>query len=231
MSIRRSCLVIPILFLAVTASSAGPVSESSGTTDFQRDVRPILSNSCFQCHGPDAKTRMADLRLDTREGAFAQRENGSPIVPGDSDASLLYQRITHENQMMRMPPGYSKKKLTKEQIEILKSWIEQGGSWDQHWSFKAIERVEPPAVKNEAWVRRPLDRFILARLEKDGLTPAPEADKRTLARRVALDVTGLPRPRHLEGFLSDTSEHAYDKLVDRLLDSKHWGGTPRPLLA
>ena len=224
MSIRRLCLVIPILFLAVTASSAGPVSESSGTADFQRDVRPILSNSCFQCHGPDAKTRMADLRLDTREGAFAQRENGSPIVPGDSDASLLYQRITHENQMMRMPPGYSKKELTKEQIEILKSWIEQGASWDQHWSFKALERLEPPAVKNEAWVRRPLDRFILARLEKDGLTPAPEADKRTLARRVALDVTGLPPdPGTLESFLSDTSEHAYDKLVDRLLDSKHWG--------
>ena len=224
MSIRRSCLVIPILFLAVTASSAGPVSESSGTADFQRDVRPILSNSCFQCHGPDAKTRMADLRLDTREGAFAQRENGSAIVPGDSDASLLYQRITHENQMMRMPPAYSKKELTKEQIDVLRRWIEEGASWNQHWSFKAIERVEPPAVKNEAWVLRPLDRFILARLEKDGLTPAPEADKRTLARRVALDVTGLPPdPGTLESFLGDASEHAYEKLVDRLLDSKHWG--------
>ena len=224
MAIRPSCLVIPILFFAVTASSPVPVSESSRTIDFQRDVRPILSDNCFQCHGPDKGTRMAELQLDTRDGAFAKRANGTTIVPGDPEASLLYKRITHENEVMRMPPAYSKKELTKEQIEILKSWIQQGASWDQHWAFKAITRPKLPAVKNEAWVRSPLDRFVLTRLEKEGLTPAPEADKRTLARRVALDLTGLPPdPGTLESFLSDTSEQAYEKLVDRLLDSKHWG--------
>ena len=224
MSIRPSCLVIPILFLAVTASSTVPVSESSRTIDFQRDVRPILSDNCFQCHGPDKGTRMAELRLDTQDGAFAKRANGTTIVPGDPEASLLYKRITHENEMMRMPPTYSKKELAKEQIGILRRWIAEGASWDQHWSFKAITRPEPPAVKNEAWVRSQLDRFVLTRLEKEGLTPAPEADKRTLARRVALDLTGLPPdPGTLESFLSDTSEDAYEKLVDRLLDSRHWG--------
>ena len=224
MSMRPLCLVIPILFVAVTASSPVPVSESSRTIDFQRDVRPVLSDNCFQCHGPDKGTRMAELRLDTQEGAFAKRANGTTIVPGDPEASLLYKRITHENEMMRMPPAYSKKELAKEQIGVLRRWIEEGASWDQHWSFKAITRPKPPAVKNETWVRSPLDRFVLSRLEAEGLAPAPKADKRTLARRVALDLTGLPPdPGTLESFLHDTSEDAYEKLVDRLLDSKHWG--------
>ena len=224
MSIRQSCLVIPILFLAARASSAVPVSESSRTVDFQRDVRPILSDNCFQCHGPDKAARMAELRLDTRNGAFAKRANGTTIVPGDQEASLLSKRITHENEMMRMPPRYSKKELSKEQIDVLQRWIEEGASWDQHWSFKAFERPDSPAVKNETWVRGPLDRFVRARLEAEGLAPAPEADKRTLARRVALDLTGLPPdPGTLESFLSDPSERAYENLVDRLLDSKHWG--------
>ena len=213
------CFVLGML-LAGTPSWAASIDP----VDFQRQVRPILSDNCFACHGPDAETRMADLRLDTREGAFAQRQNGSPVIPGDFNTSLLYQRVTHQNETLRMPPAHSKKELTEEQIEILKSWIEQGASWDQHWSFKAVKRPEPPAVKNEAWVRSPLDRFILARLEKEGLTPAPEADKGALARRVALDITGLPPdPGTLESFLSDTSDRAYQKLVDRLLDSKHWG--------
>ena len=214
-----TCFALGIMFGGTPSRAA-----SIDPIDFQRQVRPILSDNCFACHGPDAKTRMADLRLDIREGAFTQRQNGSPVIPGDFNASLLYQRITHQNEMLRMPPTHSKKELTEDQIDVLKRWIVEGASWDQHWSFKAIKRPAPPAVKNEAWVRRPLDRFILARLEKEGLAPAPEADKRTLARRVALDVTGLPPdPGTLESFLSDTSEHAYEKLVDRLLDSKHWG--------
>ena len=224
MPIRHSRLSILILFFAVTASSAAPVSESSPTVDFQREVRPILSDNCFQCHGPDKGTRMAELRLDTREGAFAKRPNGPAIVPGDLEASLLYPRITHENESMRMPPAYSRKKLTKEQIDLLRRWIEQGASWDQHWSFKRIEQPESPVVKTETWVRSPLDRFILARLEAEGLTPAPEADRRALVRRVALDLTGLPPdPGTLKGFLDDTSPRAYEKLVDRLLGSRHWG--------
>ena len=225
MSIRHPSPVIAIVFLAVTASSAAQVSESSRTVDFQRDVRPILSDNCFQCHGPDEGTRTAALRLDTEEGAFARRPNGTIIAPGDLEASLLYQRITHENERMRMPPpALSNKTLSTEQIDVLRRWIEEGASWDQHWSFKRIERHAPPAVNNEAWVRSPLDRFVLARLEAEGLAPAPEADRRTLARRVALDLTGLPPdPGTLESFSSDTSDQAYEKLVDRLLDSKHWG--------
>ncbi len=224
MLIAHSCLVILILPLVVTTSSAAPVLESTGTIDFQRDVRPILADNCFQCHGPDKGTRLAELRLDTQEGAFAKRPNGTTIVPSDSEASLLYQRITHANEIMRMPPIYSKKELAKEQIDVLRNWIEQGASWDQHWSFKTVDRPEPPEVKNKTWARNPLDLFILERLQAQGLTPAPEVNKRTLARRVALDLTGLPPdPGTLKSFLHDNSEGAYEKLVDRLLDSKHWG--------
>ena len=208
------------LMLANTQVSAG----ATEAVDFQRQVRPILSDNCFACHGPDAKTRMADLRLDTREGAFAQRENGSPIVPRDSDASLLYQRIKHENEILRMPPAYSKKKLSEDQIDVLKRWIEQGASWDRHWSFQTLKRPELPTVKREEWSRNGIDRFILARLEAKGLASAPEADRRTLARRVALDVTGLPpEPELVEAFVNDTSQNAYEALVNQLLESPHWG--------
>ena len=223
MSIRFLSRVIPILSLAITASLAA-ASSTKPAVDFQRDVRPILSDNCFPCHGPDKAVRMADLRLDTQEDAFAKRAHGTPIVPGDAEASLLYQRIAHENELKRMPPALSEKKLTTEQMDVLRRWIEDGASWDQHWSFKAIERLDPPGVKDETWVRSPLDRFILARLEAEGLVPAPEADKRSIARRVALDLTGLPPdPGILEGFLRNASEEAYEELVDRLLESNHWG--------
>ena len=218
---RRLCLVILLLFLPIVASSAATVSESLPNIDFQRNVRPILADNCFKCHGPDKDSRMAGLRFDTEEGAFAKRPNGTLIVPENLNASLLYKRVTHENETMRMPPVYSHKTLTKEQIDILRKWIEQGASWDQHWSFKTIEQPKPPEMEEDL---HPLDRFILARLEKENLTPAPEADKNTLARRVALDLTGLPPdPGTLKTFLHDTSERSYEKLVDTLLDSKHWG--------
>ena len=216
---------IAILLLCVGVSAAAAPKTDSGTTvDFQRDVRPILSDNCFLCHGPDKGARMAELRLDTREGAFARRDSGSPIVPGDSAASLLYKRITHENEVLQMPPAHSKKALTDEQIGILKRWIDEGASWDQHWAFQPLERPDPPEVSAEEWARNPLDRFVLARLEQEGLSPAPEAGKATLARRAALDLTGLPPdPGLLDGFLSDTSENAYEKLVEKLLESRHWG--------
>ena len=212
------------LVLGLTVASAEPADSGSATIDFQRDVRPILSDHCFQCHGPDQATRVAELRLDTRQGVFSERDNGIPVAPGNPAASLLYQRISHAEAAMRMPPAHSRKPLKTEQIERLRKWIEEGASWDQHWSFKAIRRSEPPPVKNESWVRNPLDRFVLARLEAVGLAPAPEADKRTLARRVALDLTGLPPdPGTLDGFLSDDSGQAYENLVDHLLQSRHWG--------
>ena len=194
------------------------------TVDFQREVRPILADNCFRCHGPDESTRQVRLRLDTEDGAFAVRPNGRPVVPGSPSSSLLYQRVTHDNEQLRMPPATANKTLTDEQIDILQRWIEQGASWDQHWSFKTIAKSTLPAVRNESWVRNPIDRFVLAELNAAGLDPAPEADKRTIARRVALDLTGLPPdPALLERFLADSSDRAYETLVEELLASVHWG--------
>ena len=207
-------------------------AEPAPAVDFQRDVRPILSDNCFACHGPDEATREADLRLDTRDGALSprppagrsNRPRDPAVVPGDIDASLLVERINHTDPLRRMPPEVSQKALSGEQVETLTRWIEQGAPWDEHWSFAAIDRPTPPDVDNEAWARDPLDRFILARLETEELSPAEEADRRSLARRAALDLTGLPPdPGTLATFLGDTEDGAYERLVDRLLASPHWG--------
>ncbi len=208
------------------------MAEPAPAVDFQRDVRPILSDNCFACHGPDEATREADLRLDTRDGAFSarppagrsNRPRGPAVVPGDTGASLLVERINQTDPLRRMPPEVSQKSLSGEQVETLTRWIEQGAPWDEHWSFAAIDRPTPPDVDNEAWARDPLDRFILARLETEELSPAEEADRRSLARRAALDLTGLPPdPGTLAIFLGDTEDGAYERLVDRLLASPHWG--------
>lgn len=230
MSFRDSNLALSVCSLAILTAAAGTHARAAGgqagaePVDFQRDVRPILADNCFQCHGPDEGSRQAELRLDTQDGALAARPRGAAVVPTDVDASTLYQRITHQDDRRRMPPVASNKTLSDEQIDLLRRWIAEGASWDQHWSFVEIARAAPPAVTDEAWVRNPVDRFILSRLEAEGLAPAAAADKRTLARRVALDLTGLPPdPGTLATFLSDTSETAYETLVDRLLDSRHWG--------
>ena len=217
MVIRR-CFAVSILFLTGTGAALAQV-------DFQRDVRPILADNCFQCHGPDEGSRWAGLRLDIQDSAFGERPDGRVIAPGEPEKSLLYWRISHEDEAYRMPPSeMTQKTLSPEQIEVLRRWIEEGASWDQHWSFEPVDRVDPPAVADEPWIHNPIDRFVLARLEAEGLAPAPEADKRTLARRVALDLTGLPPdPGALASFLSDTSELAYETLVDKLLASRHWG--------
>ncbi len=229
----RPFLLATVIAVCSPATSLGAAAaEPASAVDFQRDVRPILSDNCFACHGPDEATREADLRLDTRNGAFSprppagrsNRPRGPAVVPGDTGASLLVERINHSDPLRRMPPEVSQKSLSGEQIEALTRWIEQGAAWDEHWSFAAIERPAPPAVDDNAWARDPLDRFILARLEAEELTPAGEADRRTLARRAALDLTGLPPdPGTLATFLDDTEEGAYERLVDRLLASPHWG--------
>ena len=196
----------------------------ANAVDFQKDVRPILSNACFQCHGFDPGSRMAGLRLDTKEGAFAERKSGRAIVPGDPSASLLWQRIDHQTAAKRMPPEYSHKTLTADQKATLRSWIEQGAPWKEHWAFAAPERRDPPAVRQQDWVRNPIDRFILAKLETAGLAPAAEADRRTMARRLALDLTGLPpEPAVVEAFLKDPAPDSYEKLVDRFMAMPHWG--------
>jgi len=223
-NVRIFCCLLWILCLSLSKLSAQQVPAKSPGVDFQRVVRPILSDACFHCHGPDKNTRMVDLRLDTKEGAFSARDNGTPIVPSNLQASLVYQRITDPDPARRMPPEYSNRVLTSEQKETIKRWIEEGAPWKEHWSFVPPVRTELPTVKTKGWVRNPIDRFILARLEAAGLQPAPEADRRTLIRRVSLDLTGLPPdPYEVEAFVNDKSKAAYEKLVDELLTSNRWG--------
>jgi hypothetical protein len=171
--------------------------------DFHRDVRPILSDNCFTCHGPDEKQRMAGLRLDAREGAFAK-----VIVAGNSAGSLLYQRISHADPAKRMPLGRT---LTDKQIALIRAWIDEGAKWETHWAYAPPQRLDPPPVKDASWPRNPIDRFVLARLDREGLRPSPPADPVTLLRRVTLDL--------MDAFLADRSPDAYEKVVDRLLAS------------
>lgn len=192
--------------------------------DFDRQIRPILSENCFQCHGPDSSSRQADLRLDRRESAFAPLADGTPIVPGKSADSMVYQRISSTDPGFRMPPQEAHKTLTPAQIATIKQWIDAGAPWKQHWAYQLPVKAPLPVVKDTAWARNPIDRFVLAKLEQNGLAPAPAADKRTLIRRVALDATGLPpRPAEVEAFLADNSPDAYERMVDRYLASPHYG--------
>jgi hypothetical protein len=191
---------------------------------FNRDIRPILSNNCFVCHGPDNNLRKADLRLDMEKDIYADREGYQIIVPGKPDESELFKRIVTHEKAKRMPPAKANKELTKEQIELIRVWIQQGGKYQNHWSLIPPARVELPAVKNSSWGRNPIDAFILARLEKEGLAPAKEADRRTLIRRLSFDLTGLPpTPADVDAFVNDADPKAYEKLVDRLLASQHFG--------
>jgi hypothetical protein len=167
---------------------------------------------------------MVDLRLDIPEGAFGERKNGRPVVPGKPDESLLIKRIYSDNAAFRMPPVFSHKTLTAEQKDILRRWIEQGAKWSQHWAFVPPKKLTPPEVKLATWPRNEIDRFILAKIEANHLTPAAEADKHTLIRRVTLDLTGLPpTPAEVDAFVGDKSPNAYERVVDRLLASPHYG--------
>ena len=196
-----------------------------GATDFDRDIRPSLSDKCFACHGPDEKERKARLRLDRKEDAFKPLKSGaSAIVPGDPEKSELITRLTAKDEDDVMPPPKSGKKLTAAQIDLLRRWVAEGAKWQSHWAFVKPERPPLPAVKDRKWSRNEIDRFVLARLEKEGLKPAPAADKPTLIRRATFDLTGLPpTPQEVDAFLADKSPEAYETLVDRLLDSPRFG--------
>jgi hypothetical protein len=188
---------------------------------FNQHVRPILSNNCFYCHGPDPKHREAELRLDDREAAI---EYGA-IVPGEPDQSTLIERVGHDDPEQQMPPPHSKKpRLSDEQIAILRKWIEQGAEYEGHWAFLPLAAAEPPPVKDASWPRNAIDRFILARLEQEGLAPSPEADRATLIRRVYLDLLGLlPAPAEVAAFVDDPDPAGYENLVAGLLASPHYG--------
>jgi hypothetical protein len=186
---------------------------------YNRDIRPLLSDNCFFCHGPDPNHREADLRLDV-EGAAHE----SVIAAGDADESELWQRITSDISEEKMPPPDSGKDLTAEQIQLLRQWIHEGARYEEHWSFVPPARPEPPKVERDDWIRNPIDTFILARLESSGLSPSREADKATLIRRVTLDLTGVPpTPQEVDAFANDQSATAYEALVDRLLKSDRYG--------
>ena len=216
----------------VDAPAAGDSPFTAGSTiaalpkkiDFNRDIRPVLANNCFPCHGPAAGPRKADLRLDVREEALTEREGIRPIVPGDIEKSEVVRRITHTSKKEMMPPPESKKSLKADEIERIKQWIAQGAEYTPHWSFIAPKRPELPQVSRAEWPRNAIDRFILARLEAEGLAPSPETDPRTLIRRVSFDLTGLPPTlEEVDAFLADSSSHAYETVVDRLLASVHYG--------
>ncbi len=199
--------------------------------DFNRDIRPILSDKCFACHGPDATAKKIRLRLDSEDSATADLGRGRrAIVAGNVEQSQIIRRITHSDEAMRMPPADFGRKLTEAEIELLTEWIRQGAQWQQHWSFVAPVRPALPKVKNTNWPKNAIDYFVLARLEAansanfESLQPSPEADRATLLRRVSLDLTGLPPTlKEIDDFLNDKSPDAYEKVVDRLLASPRYG--------
>jgi Protein of unknown function (DUF1553)/Protein of unknown function (DUF1549)/Planctomycete cytochrome C len=194
------------------------------TVDFNRDIRPILADNCYQCHGPDAGRRKARLRLDTKEGIFSRRDGDPPVVPGKPEASELYRRIVSKDPSERMPDPKSGKSLAARQIALIKNWIEQGAQWKGHWAYIKPIRQTPPSVDSSGFVRNAVDRFVLAKILDADFQPSVEADRRTLVRRLHLDLLGLPPTLgEVEAFVRDPRPDAYERLVDRLLDSPHYG--------
>ena len=198
--------------------------DQDSTVTFNRDVRPILAEGCYNCHGPNAPTRQDGLRLDVPEGPLADRGRfgGPVVVPGNAEESLLFQRVIHESEGARMPRGRAA--LRDDQIETLRRWIDQGAVYEPHWAFIPPERVSPPTVSDPSWPRSPIDNFLLARLDQEGLPPSEEADRATLLRRVTLDLTGVPpTPAELADFLNTDAADAYEQVVERLLASPRYG--------
>ena len=210
-----------IVVIAIQSFCSSPaIAADRPTLEYNRDVRPILAENCFACHGPDSAARKADLRLDRRDEAI----KAGAIIPADTDGSELLARINAKDPKELMPPPATTKKLTQEQKVVLQRWITDGAPYQPHWSLIAPKRPELPPVQDTAWVLNPIDRFVLAKLEGNGLRPAPEADRRTLARRLALDLTGLPpEPAVVEAFVHDPKADAYESLVTQFLDSPRWG--------
>ena len=220
-SMRRGLLAAALTAVVVETR----VTAAAPAIDFNRDIRPILSEHCYACHGPDEKKRKSGLRLDEQTSALSKLKSGNhAIVPGKTSESSLVDRLTSVDPEELMPPPKDGKKLSKEQIDLLIRWVKEGAVWKNHWAFIPPERVEPPTVKRVEWPVNDVDRFILDRIEKENFQPSPEADKATLLRRVSFDLSGLPpTPEDVDAFLGDNSPLAYEKVVERLLASPHWG--------
>jgi hypothetical protein len=212
-----------VALLAVVAFAAS--ARADDVPDFNRDIQPILSDNCYHCHGPDSATRKAELRLDQEKSAFTPNKKGQvALVAGKPQESQLLRRILSTDKDEVMPPPDSNRHLSAKEIGLLKRWVEGGAKWGKHWAFAAPVRPEVPKVQDERWPRNAVDRFILAKLDKEGLNPSPETSKEKLLRRVTLDLTGLPpAPAEVEAFVADQSPDAYEKVVDRLLASPRYG--------
>lgn len=227
--IRRNVEAVRIggllLLFWLTGSLGGTAWGADPRVDFNFDVRPLLSDRCFACHGPDETARKAKLRLDQRDGLFEPRKSGKPVVvPGDPQASVLIERIFTTDPDDLMPPADSHLELSAAEKAVLRRWIEQGAVWQDHWAFNPVEPVEPPPVKDPRAVRNPLDQFVVSRLEELGLPPSPPADPARLLRRLSFDLIGLPpSSEEVAAFVADPSPEAYEKAVDRLLASPSYG--------
>ena len=220
MRIVRQWLLFTIAYFVVLPAFA----DDSAVVDYNRDIRPILSDVCYKCHGPDEGERQADLRVDIQAAAFAERDGNPAIVAGKSDASHLYLRLTADDPDERMPPADSGKELTPAQIDLFKRWIDQGATWGEHWSFVKPVRGELPTSQFDDRAKNAIDRFIFAKLEEAGLSPNAEASKERLIRRVTFDLTGLPPTlEEVDAFLADDSPEAYERVVDRLFESTRYG--------
>ncbi|HWB06937.1 MAG TPA: DUF1549 domain-containing protein, partial [Verrucomicrobiales bacterium] len=217
-SLKTPVLAAAIAVVLTVAAQGEPLS-------YNKDIRPILFDNCFACHGPDSASRKAGLRLDKFEEATKANKDGlAAIVPGDLAKSGLAARITTQDADDLMPPPESHKKLKPEQIATLQRWITEGAKYEPHWSFIAPSRPAVPVVDNPAWSQNPIDAFLLKEMKAAGLTPNPEADRHTLARRASLDLTGLPpEPALVEEFVKDAAPGAWERLLDKLMASPHYG--------
>src|SRR5665213_1228828 len=211
-------------WLALWACAALRLPAAQAPVQFNRDIRPILTDNCFACHGPDKDRRKAHLRLDTHDGLFSAIETNHPVVPGHPEQSEIYRRLTTTDPDDLMPKSKAGKPLPATQIAMIKRWIEQGAKWEGHWAYLPPAHLLVPTLKKTSWPLNPIDDFILARLDKEKLKPSPNADKRTLLRRLSFDLIGLPpTPHEMQAFMADHSPQAYERVVDRLLASPHYG--------
>ncbi|MFN0085382.1 MAG: DUF1549 domain-containing protein, partial [Blastocatellia bacterium] len=228
----KLCVSLSLLALVICGAWRSPRLAAAEDVRFNLDIRPLFSDRCFFCHGPDEKNRKAGLRLDTFEGATKDRGGYRAIAPGKPEESELLRRVlSHDAGEVMPPPRAKKPAVTAAEAELLGRWIAQGAKYEGHWAFQPFAGGGPPEVKNEKWARNEVDRFILARLEQTGIAPSPEADPRTLIRRLSLDLTGLlPQPAEVDAFVATFNragirgrEAVYGALVDRLLASPHYG--------
>lgn len=228
---NRSCRPGWVIGLAMAIPAVVPTTPSvearddAGQVSFDREIRPILAENCYRCHGPDPGRRKASLRLDRRQDVFASLEDGAvAVVPGRPEASELYLRVAESDETLRMPPGKASGRLSAFQVETLRRWIAEGAHWEDHWSQVPPLRPRIPDAQGYAWARNAIDRFLMRTMEKKRLAPSPEADQVTLIRRLTYDLTGLPpKVEDVEAFAADPRPDAFERLVERLLASPHFG--------